>query len=173
MRRMPCICNAAFATGLLLLLATLGLTACGFQPRGQAVMLSGVPSPLHIAGLTPYSPLQRELANQLEASGASLSETAAGAAAVLRISDWRSGSRVLSVNSRNKAVEYELEESATFALRTADGREPVAPQTVRTLRILFQPEDAVLGSSREAELLRADMRRQLVDSIVRRLAATR
>ena len=41
MRRMPCICNATFATGLLLLLATIGLTGCGFQPRGQAVLLSG------------------------------------------------------------------------------------------------------------------------------------
>lgn len=171
MRRKSYICNTAFAARLLLLLAALGIAGCGFQPRGQTLALGGIPSPLHVTGLTAYSPLQRELASQLDAAGASLSETAAGAAAVLRISDARSGSRVLSVNSRNKAVEFELEESATFSLRAADGRELATEQTVRTLRILFQPEDAVLGSSREAELLRGDMRRQLVESIIRRLAA--
>ena len=121
MRRMPCICNAAFATGLLLLLATIGFDRLWLQPRGQAVMLSGVPSPLHIAGLT-LSPLQTRIGEP--AGGlrciAQRDRSRCGGCPADR--DWRSGSRVLSVNSRNKAVEYELEESATFALRTADGR---------------------------------------------------
>ena len=80
---------------------------------------------------------------------------------------------MLSVNSRNKAVEYELEESAEFALYQAGGSELTPPQTVRILRILLRPTDAILGANREEELLRGDMRRELAERIVRRVAARR
>ena len=105
--------------------------------------------------------------NQLRPQGV-VSETAAGAAgcpADQRLAQWLAG--VVSEQPQNKAVEFRTRRVRDLALRTADGRETGARRPT-TLRILFQPEDAVLGSSREAELLRADMRRQLVESIIRR-----
>jgi LPS-assembly lipoprotein len=162
---------------LVALLALLGLLAlsagCGFKPRGQTVDLTSVPGPLHISGIRPYSPLARELRRQLEQTGIAVVDARADSGSVLRIGRRDTDSRVLSVNSRNKAVEYELEESARIALYGLDGRELVAPQTVRVLRILLRPGETLLGSNREEDLLRADMRRELAERIVRRIAAQR
>ena len=154
-----------------LVVVTLLISGCGFQPRGQTLSLSGVPGPVHVSGIRPYSGLQRELVRQFEAAGVGVTASAADSAAVLRIDRHSSDSRVLSVDSRNKAVEYELEESARFSLRGVDGRQLASEQTVRVVRIQLRPGDAILASDREAERLRADMQRELAERIVRRLAA--
>ena len=158
---------------LLALLGLLMVSGCGFQPRGQALDLAGVPAPLHVSGIPPYSSLARELRHQLEQSGIAIVDTRADSGSVLRIGRRETDSRVLSVNSRNKAVEYELEESAQIALYDRAGAELVAPQTVRVLRILLRPGETLLGSNREEDLLRADMRCELAERIVRRIAAQR
>lgn len=157
---------------VLLAIALLALAGCGFAPRGQLPEAAALPSPIHLAGLPAYAPLHHELTRQLEAAGALPAARAEEAAAVLQISRPHSGSRVLSVDSRNKAVEFELEESVRFQLRPAGG-EPGAPQTVRAVRILYQPGDAVLAAEREAAVLRAEMHRELASRVVRRLAAGR
>lgn len=155
---------------VLLLIALLALAGCGFQPRGQLPDTTRLPSPIHIAGLPAHAPLHHALTRQLESAGALPAARAEDAAAVLQISRPSSGSRVLSVDSRNKAVEFELEESVRFQLRPAGG-EAGAPQTVRTVRILYQPGESVLAAEREAAVLRAEMHRELANRIVRRLAA--
>jgi LPS-assembly lipoprotein len=147
------------------------LAGCGFQPRGHAVTLTGVPSPVYVAGIASYTELSRELRLQLTRAGVEIAPSAAESASVLRVSGVNSKARVLSVNSRNKAVEYELEESASFALRTRDGQQLVEPQRVSVLRIQYRPEVGVLGSDREGKLMRRDMRRDVAGRIVRRLAA--
>lgn len=158
---------------VMLLLSALLLSACGFQPRGQTLNLDAVPAPIHIAGIRPYSALARELRRQFEQAGIGIADGAADSASVLRISRRDEDSRVLSVDSRNRVVERELEESARFALYDRAGKELVAPQTVRVLRILLRPAEAILGANREEDLLRADMRRDLAERIARRLAAQR
>lgn len=152
-------------------LLSLLVGGCGFQPRGQATDAAGLPSPIFIAGISPYAELAREIERQLEIAGVAVAPSAAEGAAVLRITRWDRDSRLLSVNSRNRAVEYELEESAVFSLHARGGGELVGEQGVQVTRIQYRPETAVLGSSREAELLRGDMRRELAERIVRRLAA--
>ena len=173
MPRLPLI-RSPLRTAWLLAAALAPLAAgCGFQPRGQTPGAEAIPAPLYISGISPYSALHREIEEQLRIAGVALAPVAAESAAVLSVADWRQESRLLSVDSRNKAVEFELEESARFGLRARGGEELVATQTARATRIQFRPETAVLGSSREAELLRADMIRDLAQRIVRRLAAGR
>ena len=160
------------AIGWLVLVAlALTISACGFQPRGHAVTLSAVPSPVFIAGISDYSDLYRELELQLHLAGVETVPSAADSGSVLRISGIESDAQVVTFNSRNKAVEYELEEAATFSLYAADGRELVETQLVKVLRIQYRPEVGVLGSDREGELLRKDMRREIADRILKRLAA--
>ncbi|MCB1725453.1 MAG: hypothetical protein H6959_08390 [Chromatiaceae bacterium] len=143
---------------------------CGFQPRGQ--IDGSLPSPLHIAGLSPYSTLHRELTQQLEAVHGTLSTSADSAAATLHIVRRDSEARVLSVDSRNKASEYELEESARIrvtrgSIAGSEGDE----ETVRVMRIQFRPSAGVLSGERESELLRRDMVRELAQKILARVAA--
>ena len=44
---------------------------------------------------------------------------------------------------------------------------------MRVLRIQFRPSEAILASRRESELLRKDMRRELAQRILQRIAAQR
>jgi outer membrane lipopolysaccharide assembly protein LptE/RlpB len=157
---------------LLILLLTAQLAGCGFEPRGAAISrLDDLPQPLHIAGLARFSDLYRELDRQLAAADVEMTGDPAGSGSTLVVSRWDQGSRVLSVDSRNKAVEFEIDELVTFALRSATGEELLPARTERVLRIQYRPPTSVLGASRESELLRKDMRRELVGRILRRLAA--
>lgn len=174
MKSNPSVHRVALPVWLLAALSALLISACGFQPRGQALSLAtAVPGPIYIRGIQPYSPLHRELERQLRTGGVEPAASAADSASILQFEQRDSDSRVLSVDSRNKAVEFELEESARFSLRAGDGTQLLGPQSVRVVRIQYRPEDAVLGSERERELLRDDMQRELAGRILRRLAAAR
>ena len=156
---------------MLLALFVLSVSACGFQPRGHSTAGSNIPSPIAVRGASEFSDLYRELSRQLKVAGVELAPPATRGIPILLLSDAKADRRLLSVNSRNKAVEFELIETATFALRSADGRQLVPPQRLQVTRIQFRPEIAVLGSDREAELLRRDMREELAGRIIQRLAA--
>lgn len=160
------------AIQLTLSLLLLGLlSACGFQLRGQVEQLQRLPQPLYIAGVEPYSPLGRELRQQLAQAGAMLTPQADLAAAVLRISQVRSTARLLSLDSQNREAESELEESLHFSLRVPQQGDRIPDQTVRVIRTQFRPQSQVLAREREEEAVRADMRRELVNRMIRRLAA--
>jgi len=146
------------------------LTGCGFQLRGQQSALKQLPDPVLVAGIQPYRALHREITSALQLAGATTTTEAANAL-VLRIDDHRSERRLLSVGRRNKAVEFELEESFVFSLRTADRKKLIPPQRLRSLRIHLNPEVEELGRNNEADLLRTDMRRDLAQRLVERLSA--
>ena len=155
----------------LILFLSLLLSACGFQPRGQVPQLQNLPQPVYISGVQAYSPLHRELSSQLRQAGVALAGDGKSAASLLRIHDRSSRRRVFSVDSNNRAVEFELEESLRFSLRHAAQGELIEDQTVRVLRILYRPGSEVLAREREETQLREDMRRELVGRIIRRLQA--
>ena len=156
---------------LISILAMLMISGCGFQPRGHSAAGGSMPSPVFVSGIATHSDLHRELYRQLKIAGSEIVPSATESAYLLHISDVEADTRLLSVNSRNKAVEFELIESATFGLRSTAGQQLVAPQRIKVLRIQYRPELEVLGSNREAELLRQDMREELAGRIIQRLSA--
>lgn len=159
------------AAFLLLVSAVVSIGGCGFQPRGHSAANGDIPSPIVIRGIAEFTDLYRELSVQLKTADIELAPPDTKGVPELRIYGVKRDTRLLSVNSRNKAVEFELIEGATFTLRSADGRQLVPPQKLKVIRIQYRPEIAVLGSNREAELLRKDMREELAGRIIRRLAA--
>ena len=163
----------AAVRGMLLALLSICIGGCGFQPRGvtEGLNTKTLPSPLLISGIGRFSPLYRALERQLAIADVKVALRAADAAAQLRIHDTSADRRVLAVDSNNRAVEFELAESARFSFRSADGRELLGQQDIRVLRILYRPEQGILGSDREAVLLREDMHEELATRILRQLAA--
>ncbi len=162
--RMP-LCRTAVLLALVMM-----MSACGFQPRGNSTDLSQVPTPLYISGIAYHSDLHRELRRQLRRAGVTVAETAEDGALLLRISEHDTDSRLLSLDSRNRAIETELEESVWVSAYDRAGNERLAPQQIRVLRILYRPPKEILGAGREAELLRADMRKEIAQRIMDRLA---
>ncbi|MBI5041956.1 MAG: hypothetical protein HZB57_12390 [Gammaproteobacteria bacterium] len=146
------------------------LTACGFHLRGD-VKLDAQLSKVYIEGADPYDALVRELTRSLTTTGVAVVEDSKDATAVLHILKNSGSRRVLSVSSAGKVREYELYQTLEFKVRDTAGRELLAPQRLELTRAyLFDKED-VLAKSNEEEMLRRDMRRDLVRLVMLRLEA--
>ncbi len=157
----------------LLILALLSLSACGFQPRGQANKPAPHLSPLLVTGLATHHPFYRELSHQLELAGVTLTTDSESASSLLKIHKQKTRHRVLSVNSRSKTVETEIEESLEYSFQLPPGTTLGEPRFIGTNRILFDPGTQTLGRDREETLLQADMYKQLSRLLINQLAAIR
>jgi outer membrane lipopolysaccharide assembly protein LptE/RlpB len=165
---------AARRAGWLTVILALGLSlGCGFQPRGQSDTFGRLEGSYAVTGLPTNSRFYRALRKAVTAAGGTWTTDRAAATTLIEVKDRTSDSRVLSIDSRNRAVEYELEEAVEFAFRIGGEESPRGAQTVRVLRTLFRPPDAVLASDRESDLLRNEMRDDLADRVVLRIAAQR
>lgn len=152
------------------LLATLALSACGWQLRGASALPPAV-SPVYIEGRTPFAPIDRHLSRQLEAAGVELTDSRTQASSVLRILGSEAGRRLLTVDGRGKGLEYELFETLEFDLTDRTGSELVPPQRLLARQALLNPEIETLGKAREQDDLREAMREDLAIRAVDRLEA--
>ncbi len=161
--------SRSLVAGLTVMLL-LTVSACGFQLRGD-VNLDARLGKIYIQGADRYDPLVRDLTQSLIATGALVVEQHKDATAVLHILKNKASRRVLSVSSAGKVREYELYQTLEFKVGDTAGRELVAPQRLELTRAyLFDKED-VLGKSNEEEMLRRDLRRDLVRLVLLRLEA--
>ena len=128
-------------------------------------------SPVYVRGVKPFSPTTKALERALEASGTRVASDATRAASVLHLLSDDSGRRVVSVDGRGKALEYELVESVQFELLDAGGKQLVGPQRVTSQRVLLDPEIETLGKQREEGDTRRAMRQDLAVAVLERLRA--
>lgn len=144
---------------------------CGFRLRGE-VTLPPEMSRTYVQG-GPSSELVRQLRARLTASGADVVGEIERAGAVLVIERERWGRRVLSVGRDAKVAEYELSYSVSFSVRQREAGLLVPSQQVVLVRdYRFDPNN-VLGKSDEASLLRDEMRRDMVTTMLRRIEYAR
>ena len=153
-----------FAGALLCLL----LGACGFHLRGQVQLPPGV-EPIYISGETPSDPLLLEVHNLLIASGISLASSAADARYKLVITQHRQERNTASLGEGARAAEYQLIESARFALLDPRGKVALGPNRLVERRIMPNDPNSVASTGEEEQLLRREMQRNLAAKITRRL----
>ncbi|MCP5149673.1 MAG: hypothetical protein H6983_19265 [Ectothiorhodospiraceae bacterium] len=150
--------------GVLALAVVLG--GCGFQLRGQA----GLPEDVRSVYLEGVPAIADELEIFLESAGASREKGQAGSDLAIFLRNERYHRRVLSVDPNSgKEREFELVYLVEFDARRGDGTVLVEPQEVSILRDYVFDPDAVIGKSREEEVLREEMRRDAAQQILRRL----
>jgi LPS-assembly lipoprotein len=158
---------------LIALAGALLLSACGFHLRGTRATEWPAAIPevrVRVAdSRAAYEPLKLEMESTLRTqAGVAIVES--DEAAQLVLSGERSDSRVLSVGSSGRVSEYLLRYEVSFRFLGTDGQELVASQTVRLLRdYTFDPTN-VLAKEREESELKAAMRRDAVQQILRRLS---
>jgi len=153
----------------LLLCFALLLTACGFQPRGQAQLPASVKT-IHVSTGDRYSPFYRELITALRGRGATLTKDADKADAVIHISRDDSGQRVLAVSTRNVPTEYDVYYTVRYDI-AVNGAVVFAPQTLTLNRDYAYDATEVLGKSREETVLREALAADLAGLVTRRLNA--
>ena len=161
--------RAVLALGLTVL-----LSACGFHLRGSngSFML---PFATMYIGLPDTSPLAIGLKRYIRAIGSTeVVSTKDGADAVLEVLSDPERNRtktILSLNKNGRVQEYQLGYSINFRVLDKAGNQLLAPTTISLVRPITFDESQVLAKETEEAALYRDMRNDLVQQIMRRLAA--
>lgn len=151
---------------LFILIFLLSVTACGFQLRG-AVELPAELQPVYLYDADDEE-LPHQLALLLKENNTAVVETDTLAASRLKIVSQKQTRRVLSVDSRGRAREYELNVSVLYQLKSAHID---AENVVKLRRVLAFDPDNVLGASAEEQTLYSDMHRDAAHLIMQQLQA--
>ena len=178
---------------VVLLLVSL-LAACGFKLRGSAE-LPGYKLPFSTIALTlaPTSELYALLKRNIEASSPGTRVVdAKEAEAILTVLADTNVKNILSLNAAGRAREYQLVRSFTFRVHaniaaatpaaqvkytdvrpTVVATEYIPPSTITLRRDITFSDDLVLSKESEEALLQRDMQSDLVQQLMRRLAAAK
>ena len=151
--------------GLVLLLA-ITLTACGFQLRGVSEFSFKT---LNIQG--SKRTISKDLKRWLSINGIQLVENSEGAEAFLELLGESYEKRIRSLSGQGVVREYELNYRVTFRTRSASNALWGPEEVVQSRRNFSYNDTALLGKLDEEERLNADMRKDAVREIMRRLAA--
>ena len=156
--------RAALAT--LALIAALG--GCGFRLAGSERLPAVLAKP-YLSVKDPYTDFAREFERQLKSSGALLQLGRQDATATIEVTKDLVEQRTLSVSARNIPTDYELRYTVTFDVKGADAQ-ILAPQTITLSRDYSFEENELLAKEHEADILRAQMARDLVTMTMRVLS---
>jgi LPS-assembly lipoprotein len=152
------------------LLATLALSACGFQLRG----LYALPFDTLYIAQSETSELRAIIKRNVEASSQTRVVTdAKDAQATLAILGDAPQKNILSLNSAGRVREFQLVRLFTFRVHDAKGQDFVPVSTIRITREITFNDAAVLAKESEEVLLWRDIQNDLVQQLLRRLAAAK
>jgi len=153
-----------------ILLIALALTACGFQLRGVFALPF---KELYIAQ-PESSQLRALIKRNVEASTQTrVVADAKDAEATLSIVSDAQQKNILSLNSAGRVREYQLVRTFVFRVADAKGGEFIPASTIRITRDITFNDTTVLAKDTEETLLWHDIENDLVQQLLRRLAAAR
>ncbi|MFZ5511236.1 MAG: LPS assembly lipoprotein LptE [Pseudomonadota bacterium] len=155
---------------LLALASLLLLGACGFHLRG--------PQPLPFASIyvavADSSELGAALKRNIRAQGTTrVVNSPQEAEAILTVVDERTEKNILSLNSAGRVREYQLVYRFAFRVHNNKGVDLMPRSDIVLTRDITFNDEQVLAKENEEALLYRDMRADLVQQILRRMAAAR
>jgi LPS-assembly lipoprotein len=149
--------------------AILGLSACGFQLRGD--------SPTTIATLMVSADVPSQVAvevrRQLSGGPTRLAASAKEAEAQLRILAESTDKTIQSLTGAGRVFDYRLSLKVRYQVTDAAGKVLVEPTEIEQWRIISYSETAPLAKEAEEQLLFAEMRDEAATRILRRIAVVR
>jgi LPS-assembly lipoprotein len=160
------VTGARRALLVVLACATLALAACGFKLRGQQTF------PFDTISVPNNTPLGFELKRNIVAANeqTKLVENVADADAVLSIMGEAQEKVILSLNTQGRVREYQLRYRVVFRVASPKGVDFVAPTSLLLTRDITFNDQVLAKETEEAQLFR-EMRSDVVQQIIRRLAA--
>lgn len=151
-------------------LATIFLSACGFQLRGAYSL------PFETVYITQpeTSELHAVLKRSIEASSqARVVDDPKGAQATVVVLADNRQKNILSLSSSGRVREFQLVRSFTFRVHDGKGGEFLPASTIRITRDMTFDDTRVLAKESEEALIWRDMQSDLVQQVLRRLAAAK
>ena len=155
-------------TLVVLLLAALVAAGCGFQLRGQANLPF---TTLHVPGNSPLlAELRRNIRN---GTPTKLVDTTTGAEAVLEVANEAREKVILSLDTSGRVREFQLRYRVAFRVHDGKGQTWLAPGEITLTRDITFNDEQILAKESEEALLYRDMQSDMVQQIMRRLAAAK
>jgi LPS-assembly lipoprotein len=152
------------------LLFAAAVPACGFKLRGARAL----PFETIYLSAAGNNALSAELARNIRVgTGTKVVSDRSQAAAVLDILGEVRDREILSLSAQGRAREYTLRYRLSFRLSDGKGRDFIAPTEIAVQRDISFNESEVLAKESEEALLYRDMQTDLVQQILRRLAAVK
>jgi LPS-assembly lipoprotein len=155
---------------------SLALSGCGFHLRGDSsVALPPELSSLRVtmAGAS-YPPLLVEVRNALLALGnVRLTDDVSASVPVLQLHSESSVSEVLAIDSSGRISAYLLNYRVDYSLLSADKKPLLPNQSVKLQREYGFDRLNVIATEKQSEFLQNEMRRDVAQQILRRLASLR
>jgi LPS-assembly lipoprotein len=149
-------------------LMTLLLAACGFQLRGAQPLPF---SSLYVADTKEIEGLLRRNIRALNST--QLAESPQQAQAVFTLLGEAREKNILSLSGTGRVREYQLRYRLAFRVHDLKGREYIAPTEIVLVRDISFSDERVLAKEQEEALLYRDMQNDMVQQLLRRLAAAR
>jgi LPS-assembly lipoprotein len=153
---------------LLLIASALSLGGCGWHLRGQASLPSAM-MPLRVAAIDAHSEFYRELQRSLQAAGATLTDDAAAAQAVIRVHGDDRGQYILTVSTRNTPEEYQVYYAIEYSVEMS-GREVIARQRLELTASYSYDSNYVLAKQQEQFTMQQSLARELSGMVLRSLS---
>ncbi len=150
-----------------LVLISLVFTGCGFSLRGSE-STSLAPETVFVRSAQENSQLPQGLQAALVDAQMQLAESAAQARYIVSVGQEDFNTSTATVNGRARAAQYTLRLSVELALDMQD-QNLLAVERIAVERSYFEDTANIAGSTREADMLRDEMRQELVNQILNRL----
>ena len=149
---------------------TLALAGCGFELRKAPVF--AFKSIAVNGGSATVNQLRRNLQSAGTVTVVPASESST-AEVIFDILGETRGQRVISTNSAGQVRELELQFTVRFRLRTPEGKELISAGEIQQRRDITYNETNALAKEGETQLLYRDMQGDIVQQILRQLAAVK
>ena len=143
------------------------LAGCGFQLRGEEHLPFHT---LYIPGATGGIAL--DLKRNIEGgTNVKVVDNAKDADAILELSNEKQEKIILSLSGTGRVREFRLRYSVNYRVHDREGRNFVPPGTLQLSRDVTFNDEEILAKEAEDQLLFRDMRADMVQQLLRRLAA--
>lgn len=160
-------------TSIVILMTAVILSACGFHLRGSGAQAT-LPFKTIYLGVPDASPLVSELQRYIVGGGGTkIAADAKSAEATLEIISETKEKVILSLNSQGRVREYTLNYRVVFRLKNNQNVELLPPTDITIRRSISFNESQVLAKESEETNLYRDMQSDLVQQLLRRIAAVK
>lgn len=148
----------------------LSLTACGFHLRGPQAL----PFATIYLEMNQYSDLAAAIKRQIATSGTTkVVNSVADAQVRMVVARDTKEKHILSLSSTGTVREYELRQRFAFRVLDKEGKEVTPLNEIYIFRTVSFATGQELAKEQEEALLYRDMESDLVQQLMRRLAATK
>lgn len=141
--------------------------SCGYHLKGD-VKLPKEMNSVYLEGASPQ--LYNQFKESLDASSGKLLSSSENAGVVVKVRDEEFRRRILSLSSRGRSNEVELNYRFEYELYKS-GKLLVPVQTFQLSREYFNDQDDIIAKDNEEGVIRDEMYQQAVQNVISRASA--